>query len=139
MARHYAIRGISKARVYTVKSAARILGVSEPTFRRWAKDGLKIITDKRPYLVRGADVIDYLKKRRTANRNPMTQTQCYCMRCKAPRDALGGAFIFQPTSDLTGRLSGLCAGCGGKFGRFCKASDLELLSKVLAITHKPSA
>ncbi len=139
MAQRYSKRGISKARVYTVKNAARIVGVSELTLRKWSRDGLKIIRDKRPHLLRGADLIDYLNKRHVANRNPMTETQCYCMRCKAPKNPMGGAFVFQQTSDLTGRLSGLCGDCGGKFGRFCNPSDLEFLSKVIAISHKPRA
>lgn len=139
MARRFPTQGIRKARVYTIKVAAQIVGVSEPTFRKWRQDGLKIISDKRPFLVRGADLIDYLNKKQAANLRPMTQTQCYCMRCKSPRDALEGAFIYRPMSNLTGRLSGLCAGCGGKFGRFCKAADLELLEKVLTISRKPSA
>jgi len=123
MARRFQTRGISKDRVYTIKMAARTVGVSEQTFRQWHKDGLHLISDKRPYLVRGADLIDFLKKREKANKVPMCKGQFFCMACKAPRDARKGSITYSATTALTGRLSGLCAVCGGKLGQFCRAAS----------------
>jgi hypothetical protein len=133
MARLYSLRGISKDRVYTFKMAARTVGVSEATFRKWPAQGLKVITDQRPYLVRGADLLEYLKNRQMANKRPMAKTQFFCMRCKAPRHASGDGINYLPTTELTGRLSGNCAVCGARIGRFCKASDLEELAENQAI------
>ncbi len=136
MGRRYSPRGISKDRVYTFKLAARIVGVSEATFRKWPDKGLKVIKEKRPFLVRGADLIEFLEKRQAANKQPMTKTQFFCMRCKAPRDPLGGVIAYSPTTVLTGRISGLCTFCGGKIGRFCKSSDLENLGATLTVSRK---
>jgi len=122
MARRFPTRGISKDRVYTIKMAARTIGVSEQTFRQWPKDGLRLILDKRPYLVRGADLIDFLKKREKANKVPTGKGQFYCMTCKAPRDLSEGSVAYKATTAMTGRLSGLCAVCGGKLGQFCNAA-----------------
>lgn len=123
MARRFAVDGISENRVYKVQTAARLIGVSEPTFRKWSKVGLRIMSDKRPHLVRGADLIDFLQKRRAASKRIMAVDQFYCMRCKAPRHPLAGSLTYSPLNALTGRLSGLCDQCGANFGRFCKASD----------------
>ena len=73
MARRFSSRGICKDRVYTIKMAARIIGVSEATFRKWTKDGLRLIADQRPYLVRGADLIEFLVKREAANKVMMAK------------------------------------------------------------------
>jgi hypothetical protein len=124
MARRFSKRGISKDRVYTIKLAARIVGVSEATFRKWPRDGLRLIADQRPFLVRGADLINFLQKRETANKVTMGKEQFYCMTCKAPRDPREGSVTYKPTTDLTGRLSGLCGACGGKVGRFCSAVNV---------------
>lgn len=122
-ARRYSTRDISKDRVYTYKMAARIIGVTDATIRKYSKDGLRVMTDSRPYLVRGADLIGFLKKREAANRHDMSDGQCYCMRCKAPRDPDQTSIIYTPTTSLTGRLSGQCGVCGAKIGRFCRAPD----------------
>ena len=121
MARRFSSRGISKDRVYTVKLAARIIGVSEATFRKWAKDGLRLVADKKPYLIRGADLIDFLRRREASNKVMMGKGQFFCMACKAPHDPRAGSVTFHPATESTGRLSALCGGCGGKVGQFCKA------------------
>lgn len=123
MGRRYQTRGLAKDRTYTLKMAARTIGASEATLRKYGRQGLRVIRDSRPYLVRGADLIEFLQEREAANRNDMADGQFYCMTCKAPRDAVLTSISFTAYSPLTGRLSGLCGACGGKVGRFCKASD----------------
>lgn len=139
MARRYSTRGISAARVYTYKQAARIINVSEATFRKWPRQGLNVIIDKRPFLVRGADLIEFLKLRQTSKQKPTTKTQCFCMRCKAPCELRGAVATYSANNDLTGRLSGICADCGCKIGRFCSVSDLAELGQVLTITCNATA
>lgn len=119
MGKRVSTRGLSKDRVYILKTAARIIGVSEATFRRWPKEGLRIISDQRPYLVRGADLIAFLKKREAANKVIMQEGQFYCMHCKAPTNPRNGSATFRQSTALTGRLSAVCGVCGGKVGRFC--------------------
>ena len=128
--KRYSLRGICKSRVYTYKSAARIVGVSLATFRKWPKEGLQVITDKRPYLVRGADLIDFLTKRMARNRHPMEQGQFLCMSCKGPRHAASGSIGYLPQTNLTGRLSALCGACGGKVGRFCSTQEARELGQI---------
>ena len=126
MARRFSSRGICKDRVYTIKIAARIIGVSEATFRKWSNAGLRQITDQRPYLIRGADLIEFLTKREAANKVTMAKGQFFCMRCKAPRDPSDGSISYQPTTESTGRLRAICGVCGCKVGQFClakKATD----------------
>jgi hypothetical protein len=125
MGRRKQVRGISKDRVYTVKTAARLVGVSEHTFRKWAKDGLRLIKDKRPHLVRGADIIDYLARRKAQSRWKMAPDQFHCMRCKGPSDPQEGSVQYYPQTASTGRLSALCKVCSAKMGRFCSASDRD--------------
>ena len=116
-------QGVARDRTYTVALAARAVGVSEHTLRKWGKQGLRIIRDRRPHLVRGADLQEFIAKRRKGRRAKLGSGQFYCLRCKAPRAALAGSVVFTSTTALTGRLSGLCAGCGAKVVCFCKASD----------------
>lgn len=136
MARRYSTRGISKARVYTFKQAARIVGVSEVTFRKWPSQGLKIISDKRPYLVCGDDLIEFLRKRQSTNKKHMRPDQFHCFGCRGPCDPEGKIAEFQPLTDLTGRLSAKCMACGNKVGRFCSTGEVQALGETLAIAFK---
>jgi hypothetical protein len=139
--KHYSLRGICKSRVYTFKTAARIVGVSYSTFCKWPNEGLRVITDKTPYLVRGADLITFLTRRMAANRHVMAKDQIFCLRCKEPRTAAIGSLSFTPQNEVTGRLGGLCSGCGGKIGRFCSVKELQKLREthVIAINARANA
>jgi excisionase family DNA binding protein len=57
-------RSIKIHRNYTVEEAARATGCAKGTIRRWIKSGaLPAITDRKPNLVLGGDLFDYLKAR----------------------------------------------------------------------------
>lgn len=123
MARGKTLRGISGHRVYTIMMAARYTGKSEATLRKGIKEGLSVITNKRPHLVRGADLIDFDERRRAKRKFDMAPTQFFCIGCSAAREPREGSLAYIPMTALTGRLSALCADCEGKVGRFCRASD----------------
>ena len=135
MARRFQTRGICKDRVYTIKLAARTIGVSEASLRKWARDGLRLITDKRPYLVRGADLVAFQKKREAACKADMGPGQFYCMTCKAPRDARDGSFSYAAITASTGRLGGVCDACSGNVGRFCSANEAADFTGPAALPH----
>ncbi|WP_416882850.1 hypothetical protein [Marivita sp.] len=136
MARRFPTRGLCKDRVYAIKNAARIIGVSEATFRKWPKDGLRLITDQRPYLVRGADLIEFMQKRAAANKAPTEKGQFYCMTCKVPRNPRDGTLTYKATTALTGRISGICDACGGKVGQFCSANEAGDFIDLTAVPPK---
>ena len=122
--RRFSTSGLSASRVYPVQTAAQIIGASMVTFRKFEKEGLRVIKSGRPNLVRGEDLILFLKKRNAANRASMNEGQFSCFRCNAPTDAKPGSLRFQSYPGRTGRLSAICGVCDGKVGRFCNASKV---------------
>ena len=128
MGKRFNKRALSKDRVYRIKSAARAIGASEATMRNWDRDGLRIIKDKRPFLVRGADLIEFLIMREAANKKPLGDGQFYCMTCQRRRDPANGSVIYCPATASNGRLSAVCGTCGGKVGRFAKDAEAAVFS-----------
>ena len=79
-------RAIKRHHNYTVEEAARRLVLSRGTVRRWIAKGLPALTDRKPFLILGDDLIAYLKQQR----RPRTRCgpgEFYCLRCKVPRRA----------------------------------------------------
>jgi hypothetical protein len=62
-------RRVKKHRSYAVDEVARTLGISKGTVRRWIKSGLSALTDQKPMLILGADLIDFGKTRRRPKSN----------------------------------------------------------------------
>ena len=111
MARKPRWKGLSTHRSYKVEEAASALGACKETIRRWIRNGLPAIADKRPALIRGEDLIAYLTARR-APKSRCTPTECYCVKCRAPR--LPGLRTGAITISANGRpfLQGACCSCG---------------------------
>jgi excisionase family DNA binding protein len=83
-------RSIKIHRNYTVEEAARATGSAKGTIRRWIKSGaLPEITDRKPNLILGGDLFDYLTARATPGPK-LRLNECYSLKCRAPREPAAG-------------------------------------------------
>ncbi len=80
--RHPNHRLVKIHRNYTVEEMAQLLGKHKNTVRNWLRDGLEIIDDRRPALVLGSTLVDFLKKRRGRNKLTLKPGEIYCVRCR---------------------------------------------------------
>src|SRR5258707_12380114 len=88
-ARHPNPRLLKIHRCYTVEQLAAALKLHKNTIRRWAKDGLRSIDDRRPTMFRGIDAADFLRSRRQAGKRPCRPGEIYCLKCPAPKIPAG--------------------------------------------------
>jgi excisionase family DNA binding protein len=98
-------------RGYTIEEAASVLRVHTSTVRVWVRNGLPLVDRKRPYLIRGLDLIAYLRQRRTLAKRPCGPGQIYCLRCRIPQTPGGDMADFVGRTEQTGVLIGLCPRC----------------------------
>ena len=121
-------------RSYTVEEIAKLYGVHRNTVRAWIGRGLPTIDQRRPVLVLGSHLADYLQSRRTANKRPCRPDEIYCVRCREPRAPAGGAVRYHPLTPTQGNLVGLCGCCGAGLNRRVSQAKLPLVQGVLSVT-----
>ena len=135
MARRPSARKIRAAQTYTIEEAAVALGVSTGTIRAWVRVGLPLMRERRPFLILGDALRQYLAERATIGRVTLQPGQLYCLTCKAARLPMGRLVDCIPQTAKTARLVGLCDQCGGtcnlmisraKIGQFAGIFDLVL-------------
>ncbi len=105
-------RGVKVHRNYSVEEAAQAVGVHKNTIREWIRRGLPVIDDRRPILILGRELVDYIRRRRTSNKKPCGPGQLYCVRCRRPQCPAGGMADLVSLKGGTGNLVGLCPTCG---------------------------
>lgn len=128
--------GLNRHLSYTFEEAARVIGGSVCTLYAWARSGdLYVIRDKRPYLIRGADLIKCIKARYA--RKPLTSpTEFFCLGCKAPRTpAFGEVEIIRRFPRGGGLLRGLCAQCGCLIHKQTSPVQLSQIASLLNVTN----
>jgi excisionase family DNA binding protein len=127
-------RSIKIHRNYTVEEAARATGCAKGTIRRWIKSSaLPTITDRKPNLILGGDLFDYLKARATSG--PKLQlSECYCLKCRAPREPALGMADYVPLTPTTGNLRALCSICTTVMHKAIPLGALAALAGILDVT-----
>jgi len=122
----YNLKTITLRRAYTTDEIAHLFGVNRRTCGRWVREGLKVVEEnKSPLLVLGADLIDFIKKKRGKADTPLKENEFYCFKCReAVRAKIGSEQIIK-TGKRTGkdnheqlRKTGKCENCGTEINKF---------------------
>ena len=114
-------------RSYTVEEIASLYGVHRNTVREWIKKGLPIIDDRRPALILGCSLSEFLRLRRERKKRSCKPGEIYCVRCREPRAPVDRWVQYKPLTATHGNLIGICSCCGAWLYRrvnFAKLVDV---------------
>jgi hypothetical protein len=132
--RHPNPRRLKIHRSYTVEQLVAALKVHKNTIRRWAKDGLRPIDDRRPTMFRGIDAADFVRNRRQAAKRPCRPGEIYCLKCRAPRIPAGLVADLNIKSTAIGWLEAICPTCGRMLYRRVNPARIDAVRGNLEIT-----
>jgi excisionase family DNA binding protein len=134
MAKHHNPNLAKIHRNYSVEEAADLFSVHKNTVRLWIKDGLPTIDTKRPVLIKGSSLRDYLQSKRATAKRKCQPEEIYCVRCRVPQRPAENMVEFEAINAHTGRLMGLCPCCNGLINKYFNAAQLEQIQDKLDIT-----
>ena len=123
-------------RNYTVEEIANLFSIHKNTVREWIKKGLPVCDSKRPALILGHALREYLQSRRTQNKRSCKPGELYCLRCREPRKPLGNMADFVPVTPKVGNLVAICPVCEALMNRLVSTAKLELFSDQINITYR---
>lgn len=134
MARHRLDRRKVKIhRSYTIDEAARTIGAAKGTVRRWIDNGLPAIRDRKPFLIMGVDLSDYMAARSRPKRSCPPGT-CFCVKCDDARRPAGDMAEFVQVNGSSGNLRAICPDCGNLMHRRTSHAQLEVIRATLDVT-----
>ncbi|WP_108819910.1 helix-turn-helix domain-containing protein [Pseudovibrio sp. Alg231-02] len=129
------LRGIKSFRTYTINEAAGVTGVSPRTVRSWVAKGLAIMDKERPALVRGDDLLDFIKAQRQGRKAKTASDEFYCVRCRQPQQAAGRI----ADCNIKGRramLTALCEVCETVLSKPIAEASIPEIAQTLDLTIK---
>jgi len=121
-------------RSYTVEEIAALYGNHKNTVRDWIKKGLPAIDDRRPKLILGRELREFLQARRTKNKCSLKAGEIYCVRCRAARSPAGDMADYEPLTETQGNLIGICPRCEITIYRHVSLAKLEQIRGQLDVT-----
>lgn len=121
-------------RNYTVEDVATLLDKHKNTVRAWIKEGLPTCDDRRPILILGCELRQFLIARRSRNKSPCAPGEIYCVRCRSPRKPAGRMADYRPVTATAGNLIGICPVCDALMYRRASLAKIGRVRGDLDIT-----
>jgi hypothetical protein len=118
---------------YSVEDVAALFRVHKNTVREWLRKGLHAIDRKRPTLILGSALADFLRSRRAKSKRLCGPGQLYCVKCRAPRTPLGGLVDFVAIREPLGNLTAICPCCDSLMHRRANRTKLGAFEALLAV------
>ena len=123
-----------KHRSYSVEEVAELYGVRKGTVHAWIKAGLPTLNDKRPMLIKGSDLAEFHRARRTKNKQTCKAGEMYCFKCRTPKKPDGNMVDFQTITETIGNLVGICPTCYTIMNRRVNIAKLDQVRGEMDIT-----
>jgi hypothetical protein len=117
---------------YTIEEAAGLLGVHKNTVRRWIKDGLPVLSDCKPFLLLGREIIAFLEET-AAPATRLGPNQCYCIKCRDGRYPALGMADYVPVTNRRGNLRAICEDCGTLMHRHVSLDQIAVIAPDLQV------
>ena len=111
-------------RNYSVEEIAELFGVHKNTIRSWIKDGLPVFDERKPMLILGSDIRDFLYAKKTVRKRKCRPWELYCVRCRLPQVPAGGMADYEPITEGKGRLIAICPTCDALMNKFTSTAKL---------------
>jgi excisionase family DNA binding protein len=121
-------------RNYSVEEVARLLSVHKNTVRNWLKEGLAAVDDRRPILILGRELSQFLQERRQKARQTCGPGRIYCVACRAPKVPAGKMAECVRTGPRAGNLRGICPDCDRLIYRRVNPTKIDAVRGELEIT-----
>jgi hypothetical protein len=132
--RKHSARRIKKRLTYNVREAAKAIGATPGTIRRWREAGLKPVEGSYPPFYRGVDLMEFMKRRAQGRKQPCGPGRMFCFKCKEPKRPAFGEIEYRPSSARAGRLTALCPDCATVMHRRVSLAKLRAATGDLSVS-----
>ena len=124
---------VKAALTYEISELAKVLGVTPATIRNWIKDGLPVMSSRKPHLISGAEIRDYLRAKYHATKTPLRADELFCFVCRAGRNPVDMSVTIVPNTPKTSRLKGACECCGASACRVISNTRTREFAEIFKI------
>ncbi len=132
MAKRYNTRIIKLNYAYSLKQIADLYKINIRTVRRWIKEGLLIVEEIYPYLVKGSELKRFLDNKQQNRKTKLLAGEFYCVKCQQARKPLNNIVSLKYSGKTIGRgikdftIQACCEVCGTKLnGNFQMKINLQ--------------
>ena len=132
MSKLYNINRISGFLSYTVEDISNMYSMHPQTVRKWIKIGLKTIDSRKPSLIHGSELKEFLKKQNEKNKKHLDFKEFFCCACKEAHIPLFRKVYLEQNHQFI-KAKGVCPITKKIMNRSYKLADYSQLKKVFSV------
>lgn len=125
---------IKIGKCYSVKDIQLLFGVSKRTISAWVKEGLRPISNTKPYLFHWAELKRFITERQIKRKPSLCQThqlnEIYCLHCRVYRQSLNNKVEIRHLNETKLRIIGVCSACGKQLSKLDAIAKLPAYKEV---------
>jgi hypothetical protein len=121
-------------RSYTVEEVANLFGIHKNTVRKWIKKGLPLCNEKRPTLILGRVLAEFLRAQKAKNKRTCQLGEMYCLRCREPRKPVPDLVEYHAITNKVGNLIAICSHCNALMNKRVSFAKLPTIQAQMVIT-----
>ena len=131
-------RRISGSRIkihhtYTIAEAATVVAVHAYTIRGWIDRGLPAMTGRKPILIKGSDLKQFIEARKQSRKKRCRSGELYCVKCREPRRPAGNMVDYLPAENGSSNLRGICPHCETLMHRRVSQASFAAVTRDLTV------
>jgi hypothetical protein len=131
--RSYNVRLVKRDLCYAPQEIAELFGIHVQAVRRWIKGGLQTIDERKPFLVHGSDLIQFLTERQSSRKRRCRPDQLFCCHCRLPKRPRDGAVSVQMFNETQLNLAGRCEECRSPMNRVGSVGRLDEYRRIFVV------
>lgn len=132
--RKYNTRRISLKLSYSVQEIAELFNIHKHAVLIWIRSGLKIIDQKKPYLINGTDLTEFLNNRQKKRKHKCKQHEFFCFKCRLPRSSLPDHIRITTRNQHRLKISGKCEVCQTSIFKEGSVKKLTEFQKIFSVS-----
>ncbi len=135
--RNYNYQLVKIHRNYSVREISELYSIHPHTVHVWVNnDGLCTIDTKKPKIILGQVLFDFLKKRRAKNKQKCKPGEIYCVGCRCPQLPAGNMVEYIPVTKTLGNLQAICPDCDSIINRRINFGRIDEVCGNMDITYQ---
>lgn len=127
MFKYYNYKLIESNRSYSTEKIKKLIGIHEQTIREWIKECNLECVSKKPILIYGAVLKEFIKNRNENHKKTLNFNEFKCLKCKAILIPQGNQISIYNNKNGSIRATGICQNCNNEFSKLFKKDSIEQL------------
>lgn len=135
--RRYNTRRVSLKISYSVQEVAELFSIHKNAVLMWIRAGLKIIDLKKPYLINGRDLSDFLNNKQKKRKHKCKPDEFFCFKCRLPRKPIPSSISITPRNLHRLKISAKCEICRTSMFKEGSTKKLVEFEKIFSLLLQP--